>query len=106
MRRNNKHSSCERRKNKAVDLSTTWCEQDWIMLDLVILTKSTKLSRYIETSWTTQFWWRKTCMSWEAHVDGTHGGEEHLRYMKKRRRKFFSTLQLLEEKKHFEGGGL
>ena len=32
---------CERMNNKVADLSTTWCEQDWIMLDLDILTKST-----------------------------------------------------------------
>ena len=24
-------------------------------------------------------------MSWKAHVDGTHGGEENLLYMKRRR---------------------
>ena len=72
------------RKNKQLIWAPLGMKKDGIMLIQSTLTKSTKLSKYIESPWwTTQFWWRTTCMSLMAHMDRTQCEEVNLLYMER-----------------------
>ena len=70
------------------EMGSCWFSQLW--------PSQQKLSRYIELPWwTTQFWWRTTCMSLMAHVDGTQCGEVHLLYMERMGSFFMHALYLI-----------